>query len=257
MATVAPTSSAAALSQLQKAQSTAQNPNQILTNENQALGVNSAQQTVTGLQGAINSTTKLLQQVAPSVMGRTANSLVTNAQASKQIDNEQAPISANLSTENTNYNSANQNLNTLQGQAQTAATGIYQGQQDKETYLQNLYNTLYGREQDAAKAKTAAAAASEAKREFNVQEAQAAAKTSASSSAAAAKTPSKTEVASQITAGLKKVTGGDGFVSPQDYAKAYDDWTAAGYSGSSFDSYFAKFKNPKNGYYNYAISQSK
>lgn len=145
-----PTTSAGALSQLESTESSAQDPNAILASQQQALGVNGAQSTVSGLQGAINSTTKLLQQVAPSVMGRTSGSLVTSAQANKQVANEQAPINTDLTNETNQYNQANTNLTNLQNQAQTAASGIYQGQQDKESYLQNLYSSLYGQEQDAA-----------------------------------------------------------------------------------------------------------
>src|ERR1700761_7592943 len=145
-----PTTSSAALSQLESTENSAQDPNAILQQQQQQLGVNNAQQTVQGLQGAINSTTKLLQQVAPSVMGRTQGSLVTSAQANKQIENEQAPLNTTLSNDTNQYNQANTNLNNLQNQAQTAASGIYQGQQDKLSYLQNLYNSLYGQEKDAA-----------------------------------------------------------------------------------------------------------
>lgn len=145
-----PTTSQDALAQLQQTESQAQNPNDILANQRQQLGVDSAQNTVTGLRGAINNTTQLLKQVAPSVMGRTANSLVTNAQATKQISNEQAPISANLTQEGTDYNNANSDLQQLESKAETAANGIYQGQQDKLSYAQNLYNSLLQKEQDAA-----------------------------------------------------------------------------------------------------------
>lgn len=144
------TTSQEALGQLQTAQSQAQDPNSILQAQNNQFGVNNAQQTVTGLRGAINNTTKLLQQVAPSVMGRTGSSLVTNAQATRQIQNEQAPISQNLATQTNDYNQANQDLGTAEQRAQQAASGIYAGQQDKLSYLQNLYNSLYGKEKDAA-----------------------------------------------------------------------------------------------------------
>lgn len=166
-----PTNSADALSQLQQAQSQAQNPNDILTAQRQQLGVNGAQDTVTGLRGAINNTTKLLQQVAPSVMGRTGSSLVTNAQATRQIGNEQAPISQKLTQESTDYNQANQDLAGLQQRAQEAATGIYTGQQNKLSYAQNLYNTLYQKEQDAQAAQQAEADRQEKIREFNASQA--------------------------------------------------------------------------------------
>lgn len=162
-----PTTSQQALQQLQSAQSTAQDPNSILKAQQQQLGVNAAQDTVTGLRGAINNTTKLLTQVAPSVMGRTQNSLVTSAQATRQIGNEQAPIVQNLNKQTGDYTQANQDLDRLQQQAAQAASGQYQGQQDKLSYAQNLYNTLYKQEQDAAAKQAAEAAAAEQQREFN------------------------------------------------------------------------------------------
>lgn len=162
-----PTTSADALTQLQQIQSQSQDPNAILANQRQQLGVQNAQDTVTGLRGAINSTTKLLSQVAPSVMGRTGNSLVTNAQATKQISNEQAPINQTLTDQGTQLTQDQQDLTDLQNQAQTAATGVYQGQQDKLSYAQNLYNTLYQKEKDAQAEADAQAAQAEQTREYN------------------------------------------------------------------------------------------
>lgn len=177
-----PANSQAALAQLQQTQSTAQDPNTILSGQRQQLGVDAAQDTVTGLRGAINNTTKLLKQVAPSVMGRTANSLVTNAQATRQIGNEQAPLNENLSEENTNLGNATQDFNTLNDKAQQAATGIYQGQQDKLSYAQNLYNTLYQKEKDAQAAQQAEADRQENIRQFNASLAASKAKGSGSGS---------------------------------------------------------------------------
>lgn len=163
------TSSQAALKQLQSYQKSSLNPNDILGQQRQQLGVNETQDTVTGLRGAINNTTKLLQQVAPSVMGRTGSSLVTNAQATRQIQNEQAPISQNLSDQSTQYGQAADDLSRLEQRAGEAASGIYQGQQDKQSYLQNLYNALYQKESDSAERKRQAALDKEAKRQFNLQ----------------------------------------------------------------------------------------
>lgn len=158
-----PQNSQQALAGLQQTQQATQDPNTILSGQRQQLGVDSAQQTVTGLRGAINNTTKLLQQVAPSVMGRTGSSLVTNAQATKQISNEQAPISQNLTQQGTEYNQANEDLGQKEQQAKDAASGIYAGQQDKLSYAQNLYNTLYKQEQDASDR-------AEQVRQFNAQQ---------------------------------------------------------------------------------------
>lgn len=162
-----PANSAEALSNLQATQAQSQDPNTILSGQRQQLGVDKAQETVTGLRGAINNTTKLLQQVAPSVMGRTASSLVTNAQATKQIGNEQAPISQTLGQQTNDYNQAGQDLSQLNQRAQEAASGIYQGQQDKLSYAQNLYNTLYQKEQAAQAAAQAEKDRQEQIRQFN------------------------------------------------------------------------------------------
>lgn len=201
-----PSTSTQAMTQLQAQQAQSQDPNAILQQQNQQFGVGQAQQAAQGLQGAINNTTKLLSQVAPSVMGRVGGSLVTQAQASKQIQNEQAPISSNLTQEGTDYNQAEQNLADLQGKAQTAASGVYQGQQDKLSYLQNVYNNLYTQEQDAAKA-------AEQQREYNASlaEQQAEAKASAASgNASNYLNPSST---SQLPQGmsLKGSNGGSGY----------------------------------------------
>lgn len=141
--------SAQALQQYQAAANSAQDPNAIQQQQNQQYGVGAAQQTVQGLQGAIQNTTSLLNQVAPSVMGRTANSLVTDAQSGKIIQNEQAPISAKLTSEGSDLTNANSALNSDQSQAENGAKLAYQGQQDKLSYLQNIYNTLYNQEQNA------------------------------------------------------------------------------------------------------------
>lgn len=49
-----------------------------------------------------------------------------------------------------------------------------------------------------------------------------------------------------LAAELSKVTGGDGYVSPGSYATSKNAWVASGYSGKTFDSYFASYRNPKN-----------
>lgn len=190
-----PTTSADALSQLEASESSAQDPTAILNAQKQSLGVDAANQAATGLQGAIANTGKLLAQVAPSVMGRTQGSLVTSAQADKQISNEDAPLNATLTDQTSKYNDAETNANKLESQAETNANGIYQGQQDKQSYLQNIYNNLYKQESDSKAAQTAAAAAAEQQREFNVTANQ---KTASASTAA----PSKTDVMSDLNSDI-------------------------------------------------------
>lgn len=125
-------------------------PEADLQEQQQNLGVTAAQGQVSGLRGAIANTTSLLNQVAPSVMGRTANSLVTSAQADQQIGNEQAPLNTQLNTENTQYSNANQDYTNLEQRAESLANADETGQQNQESYLQNIYNNLYTQEQNSA-----------------------------------------------------------------------------------------------------------
>lgn len=143
----APTTSGGALQQLQQFQAGAKNPTDMLSQQQQQLGVPQAQQQVSGLRSAVQNTTNLLNNVAPSIMGRTGNSLVTNAQANAQIQNAQAPINSELTNQNAALGNATQDYNTLEGQATNAANLEQQGQTQQESYLQNIYNALFQQEQ--------------------------------------------------------------------------------------------------------------
>lgn len=97
----------------------------------------------------------------------------------------------------------------------------------------------------------------------NTKDQQAAAAAAAQKAAVAAQTkatkaaqPTTNDIANSIRVNLVKNSGKDGYVSPGDYAKAYVDWINNGQSANSFDATFGKLKNPKNGYYNYAITQA-
>lgn len=159
-----PTNSAGALQQLQDYQKTAKTPDQAFTDANAQFGVPGAQQALTGLRGAIQQTTSVLNNVAPSVMGRTGNSLVTSAQANRIIGNEQAPIQTSLGKLGTDYGNAQQDFQNAEGQAATRAQATLTGQQGQLSYLQQLYSSLVDQEQKAA-------AAAEQKRQFDVEQA--------------------------------------------------------------------------------------
>lgn len=162
-----PSTSQDALTQLQQQQAGAKSASDILASKRDQLGVQGAEDTVKGLRGAITNTSKLLTQVAPSVMGRTASSLVTSAQANKQIQNEQAPIAQNLNQQTQDYNTANEDYTRTSGRASEAASMEYGDQQNKLSYMQNLYNTLFGREQAATQREAEEKARQEQVRQFN------------------------------------------------------------------------------------------
>lgn len=167
------TTSAGALGALQSAQAAQVTPEQAQQQANDALGVNAAQQTVTGLRGAIQRTTSLLNNVAPSVYGRTENSLVTSAQAGRQIANEQAPIQQDLSKNTADFTNAENDYKDLEGKAQAQASAKLADQGSRLSFLQQVYQNLYGQEQDAAKA-------AEQKRQFDATLAETAASRKAS-----------------------------------------------------------------------------
>lgn len=166
------TNSQQAMSNLQAYQQGLQTPDQQLSSEQNTLGVGQAQQQVSGLRQAINNTTNLLNQVAPSVQGRTQNSLVTSAQAGKLISNEEAPIQQNLAKNTSDYNDANQNYTQLEQQAEARANADLSSQNTQMSYLQNIYNDLYGKETASQAAATQAqqfqADLSEKQREANL-----------------------------------------------------------------------------------------
>ncbi len=125
-------------------------PSDVMNAANTQYGVGQAQQTVQGLRTSLQNTNNLLQQVAPGVMGRTQNSLVTDAQANRQIQNEQAPIQTNLQNLGQQYGNASQDYQSALGQASTLANAELGQQNQQESYLQGIYNDLYTQEQNAA-----------------------------------------------------------------------------------------------------------
>lgn len=174
--TAAPTAttSAQAMQNLQSAQGQQKTPDQLLQQEQGNLGVSQAQQQVSGLRSAITNTTNLLNQVAPSVQGRAANSLVTSAQETRQVANEQAPISQELSQQTQDYNTANANYTDLQGQASSAANADLSAENQQLGNLQNIYSDLYASEQaqqaQALQTSEFNQQQAEAQREFNASQ---------------------------------------------------------------------------------------
>lgn len=248
-----PANSGQALQQLEAFQGSEKAPQDILSGQEQSLGIPAAQQQVSGLRQAITNTTNLLNQVAPGVYGRTANSLVTTAQAGRQIQNESAPIQTKLSGLNTAEGNASNDLNTNLSRAANLASLEQSGQSTKESGLMDIYKALYGQEQDTAAKQADAAKQAEAVREFNVSQANS--KSGGSGGLTGAQSLAQTEKAQQqavvqkITQNLKQVAGRDGYVSPQSYASAASDFVQSGGNLSDFTKYFGYLKNPQNPYY--------
>lgn len=148
---------------------------------------------------------------------------------------------ANQDYTTSTYNPAVTKLNTdTANTQQSLAEKIQEINQNRANAAQTLVSDTTTANNEAA-ARAASEAASAA---------------SAAKTAASAAVPTANEIAGAIRGGLAKVTGGNGYVSPEDYAAAYIDWLNNGQSAASFDSAFKSFRDPTNGYYNYAIAQA-
>lgn len=141
-----------AMANLQNFSGSMPSPSQDYMTAASSLGVPQQQQQVSGLRRAITNTTNLLNNVPGSVMGRTANSLVTSAQANRQILNESAPIESTLKQQSADAANAQDTLKNLLGEAGQQATLTEQGNANKLASLKAIYDSLFGKEQAAANA---------------------------------------------------------------------------------------------------------
>lgn len=158
-----PTAGGSSTQALSTAAGAVQNPFDLLQARESALGIPAAQTEVSGLRQAVTNTTNLLNKIAPSVEGRTADSLVNEAQANKMIQNEQAPVQANLTSLGQQVNDSQSALTNLLAQANNEAT--MQGQGQEQAF--NNANVVQ-------QAQAAAQAAQQAQANFMLQQAQAA-----------------------------------------------------------------------------------
>lgn len=123
--------------------------NDILAESQQRLGLPSAQQRQTGLRTAISNTENLIRSVPDSVAGRTGGSMVTEAQRSRLVGQERAPLDDAFREQSRAYEGETANLNEIQRQAMQEAQLKNSEYDAEEGRLKGIYDTLYGREQDA------------------------------------------------------------------------------------------------------------
>jgi hypothetical protein len=166
-----PSSSQQALDQLVAYRGTIKDPNTILAEARNRYGVDSVNSRIKDLRGAITNTEGLLGGVDSSVTGRTSGTLTTEAARQRIVANERQPISETLATQQSGLSNESANLQNLQGQATTDAQLAYSGQQDQLSYLKNIYDTLFAKEQAQQAAELERQKFEEAKREFNAGQA--------------------------------------------------------------------------------------
>lgn len=159
------------LSQINAAQAKRRNPQDILSTYEKRLGLPSAQQRLMGLRGAITNTEELLRNVDPSVTGRTAGTFTTEAQRQKLVSNERAPISSQLVEQGRALEGETANISDLSQRALTQTQLAAEADDKRINSLQNMYDTLYRREQDEIARQERAAAAAEARKAAAAQNA--------------------------------------------------------------------------------------
>jgi acetyl/propionyl-CoA carboxylase alpha subunit len=201
-------------------------------------GVPEIRNTVSGLRTTLANTQNAYNAVDPSVTGRTQGSLVTEAQRTKQVSNERAPIAGQISDQSKALTQNQQDLQDALGQATTQATNKVNDYTAGRAALQSEYDTARQAEQDRAAATLAAQQEAEKQREFNV-----------TSSQKQATTPSpadvKLQVGQHVAQQLASNTGKDGYVSNETWAAALNDAVASGFTTREFFQKYSQFVNPK------------
>lgn len=201
-------------------------------------GVPEIRNTVSGLRTTLANTQNSYNAVDPSVTGRTQGSLVTEAQREKQVSNEQAPIAANLTSENSDLNTANADLTDKQNQAGQLAQNEVSDYNTGRANLQSEYDTAYKSEQDKAAATLAAQQAAEQQREFNVSAAQ------KSSGTTASPADIKAAVSQHVGQQLASNVGKDGHVSNETWSAALNDFVSGGGTTRQFFQNYSQYVNP-------------
>lgn len=125
---------------------TRKSANDYLSTANTQYGVTDAQSRAAALRSSINNTTNLIAAVPDSVSGRTQGSLVSDAQRTRLVGMEQAPLSGQLATQQGAYGVADQDLKDARGLASTYASNAYGADSDKLAALNTTYGNLKAKE---------------------------------------------------------------------------------------------------------------
>lgn len=118
----------------------------ILNSAMSQYGVPEIRSRVAGLRTTLSNTESALNNVDPSVTGRTSRSLVTEAQRQRMVANERAPIAAQYGQQQGALSNESANLNDEQQAAQALAQGQIQDYTTGRNALQSQYDAAVSRE---------------------------------------------------------------------------------------------------------------
>lgn len=209
-------------------------------------GVPEIRDNVAKLRTTVANTTSALNNVDPSVTGRTSQSLVTEAQRQRIVNNERAPIAGQLSEQTGALGEQDQTLRDATQQASTIATNRVNDYVTGRQALQSQYDDTYKREQDEAAKELARQQAAEESRRFDIQQATTRGSSSYGGGSAKADKPiTKNDVAMNVAAQFQKNIGKDGKVGNNTWAAALNDWRMSGGSIREFWQRYGNFVNLK------------
>ncbi len=210
--------SAQALQELQAVQGTIRNPLDIYNEQQAALGVGDVRGRVSNLRTTLLNTENALNAVDPSVTGRTAGTLTTEAQRQRIVNLERAPIVGQYGQQQGALSNENATLADLLGQAGQTSQLAYQGEQQKLTNAKDVYSTLVQQEAEQRRRE-------EADRAYQLQMAQfeeskkAAARAASSGGGGAAGAKAAAAPRQQFDAALAQLN--DGAIRSQTYEQAF------------------------------------
>lgn len=162
-----PPTSAALATQLSALDANKQSSADILNGAMAKYGVGDIQNRVSGLRTTLSNTETALNNVDPSVTGRTSNSLVTEAQRQRMVNQERVPIAAQYGDQTRALSNESANLGEAQKQADVFANGQISDNTNNRNNIQNEYNNATAREAEATRV-------AQADRAFQLQQSQAA-----------------------------------------------------------------------------------
>lgn len=122
------------------------NPLDLYNKQVQELGVGDVRGRVSSLNQTLLNTENALNQVDPSVTGRTQGSLVTEAQRQRLVNLERQPLTTQYGQQARQLETQQGQLRDLLGQASQQSGLQYQGQQQQLQNLANQYNMAFERE---------------------------------------------------------------------------------------------------------------
>lgn len=221
----------------------------VLTQSENKYGVNDLQQKVSALQSLTGNLTNAIAAVDPSVTGRTAGTLTTEAQRGALVNREQAPVVAQLGTANNALSTAKDSYTAADTNAKDAANMTIADNTNKRQALLDTYNIANAREAAAAAAQADAAKQAEAVREYNQSRTDTINENSANRAAAssAAAAPTIHDVAQHVVAQFNSLKGKDGKVSNETWANALNDYTSMGGTVRQFWQNYGSYVNGKYG----------